>query len=74
MSEDNQKRSASVLPGQMIAPDKGHSLFLCCIALKVPENEKLFSFSAGISQTGKVRLQWKNFHSLFEMNKNIIEK
>lgn len=28
MSEDNQKRSASVLPGQMIAPNKGHSLFV----------------------------------------------
>ena len=55
MSEDNQKRSASVLPGQMIAPDKGHSLF-CAAALKVAENEKLVSFSAGISQTGKVRL------------------
>ena len=73
MSEDNQKRLASVLPGQMIASDKGHSLF-CCIALKAPENEKLFSFSAGISQTGKVRLQWKNFHSLVEMNKNTIVK
>ena len=28
MSEDDQKHLASVLPGQMIAPDKGHSLFV----------------------------------------------
>jgi len=47
---------------------------LCCIALKAPENEKLFSFSAGTGQTGKARLQWKNFHSMVEMNKNTIEK